>query len=439
MQTVIHIALVAGYLVLFSYFIQRSIFFVIPGIHKKWIHGAFYLKIVAGFTLAAIYTWHYTLRDTSDSYRYFDDAMVIRDLLFTNPKLFFQFLVGYDLNGIGAKEVFDQLHCWTTKHRYGLPHDGPTIVRINVLISIFSLGYYHVHTIFMCMMSMIGFTAICKSFVQIFKGREVLLFMACFCLPSVVFWSSGILKEAPLFMVFGLFIYNALKIYAGSGSWKQWLALLFCVWVMLNLKVYVLFTLVPAMLFLVLIKLVGEKYLWIKFISVHVVCMILAFNAHYFFEGGDFLYVLNKKQIDFYNVARDFDAKSTISIPEISDAVSFIMHYPQAMFLTLFRPHVAEIKSAFYAGLAIENMVYLLLLTLGIVKFTKPKREHWPMLLALLSYTLILGGIIGSTVPILGAVVRYRIMVLPFFVILIFSVIPPVFFSGKGVVKPQDD
>ena len=434
-----HVALSLAYLFLFSAIVWKSSWYRMQGISQRWTLLAFWLKIAAGIVLWLVYTYHYTYRDTSDSYRFFDDAMIIRNLLHDQPMLFLRFMTGIGLDHPDVQPVMDQLHGWTSMHNYGLTFDSPTIVRINVGISFFSFGYYHVHTVFMCMLSFSGLVGIFKSFAPYFTHREGWVFIACFLLPTVVFWSSGVLKEAPLIAALGLFIYNGMKLYANGWNNRSVLFVLLAVFFLVYLKIYVIISMIPSILFLLWSKKTGNKFLIPSFVAIHIVCFLVAQNAEYFFSGGDFLHILERKQTDFYNVARDFDAKSTLHIPAITNSVSYFMHYPEALFLALFRPHLGEVKSTFYLLFALENLGYMLLLVMTFLRFKLPGKENRAIVLALLSFVLILGGIIGSTVPVLGAVVRYRIVILPFYVLLLAFCIKPMPFSWLKRGSPQGD
>ncbi len=54
--------------------------------------GLFVLKIIAGLALWFIYSYHYTLRNTSDAFKYFDDALVLHKTLATNPTHYWHML-----------------------------------------------------------------------------------------------------------------------------------------------------------------------------------------------------------------------------------------------------------------------------------------------------------------------------------------------------------
>jgi hypothetical protein len=388
-----HALLTVAYALLFGALIWRWRFFHLNGINWNWMLCVFALKIGAGILLWAVYNYHYNFR--SDTFIYFDDAMVIRNLWSEDRHAFWSFFWGTGTDHPSLAYVHDRLNTWTRNYNYGLTYDGPTIVRINLIISFLSMGYYHVHTVVMCFMSFIGLTAIYKTFQPLFERKHVYLFVSCFLIPSVVFWSSGVLKEAPLIMAIGLLIFSFTELLRNPKKIFLWPVLGSAIFLMIFLKEYVLMSLVPALLSLIVIRLFSGKYVLQIFIGIHLACFLLAMNASSFFVGGNFLYVLQKKQTDFYNVTQLVGAQSGIERIDLHSYGSMLMGYPQAFANTYLRPHVFEMKTLFYWPVAIENLFFLLLLILPFFRFQKLSEEHWKFFLFSLSFVLVLGAIIG--------------------------------------------
>jgi hypothetical protein len=165
----------------------------------------------------------------------------------------------------------------------------------------------------------------------------------------------------------------------------------------------------------------GRK--WVVAAVVHVVLLIFALNSSVILPQGDLAYVLSKKQVDFYNVAEAQEAGSTIAIPSIGSSADLLLQSPGAIYRTYFRPDWRDLKGLFQWFLAGENLVLTMLIVLCLLFFKKPDVSALPIVLFSLSVVLTLGLIIGSTVPILGAVVRYKIPALPFlgFLLLTFT------------------
>jgi hypothetical protein len=127
-------------------------------------------------------------------------------------------------------------------------------------------------------------------------------------------------------------------------------------------------------------------------------------------------------QQDFINVANLSNAGSTFEIRLLHESViSIIFNTPEALFNVLFRPF-------FYGGItpmiqiaSCENLLILMVMIYAFTHRIKLREEIkglWLMCLALCLYLFI---IIGLTVPVEGAIVRYKVPALPFLFILFFS------------------
>jgi hypothetical protein len=398
-------------------------FFRLPCISLRWTIGAFLIKVIAGLGLWIVYTYYYPDSSESDALRYFQDTMTIRRQWDENREVFWSFMLGKNTSDPAFAELYDKLVGWTSGYRYGLTNDCSTIIKLNVVISFISFGSYHVHAILMSFLAMIGMVALYKAFVNLLQGREAYLFVACFLLPSVVFWSSGLLKEGPLFLALGCLFLSVIKLLVNIRFWGYYLIALFSLIILMYSKEYVLISLLPALLFLFIAKLTGNKYLIVKFLVVHVLSFTVAQHAHHFFRGGDFLYVLHKKQIDFYNVAQLTNAGSAIEIPPVTGTLSFFKNYPGAFALTYLRPFLWEAKNWTYMVFALENLLYALVFIWTMLRFSKPPKEQLAIWLAVLSFVIVLASILGNCVPILGAMIRYRIPALPFLMVLCIALV----------------
>lgn len=408
------------YVIVFCTIIYKADDFRLTGVHRSWPLLAFTLKILAGFVFWAVYSFYYTDPSASDAFRYFADAHLIKAQWYQNRDVFWSFMTGSQMDHPEYQRIYDQLISWTSAYRYGMSNDCSTIIRINVVISFISFGSFHVHALFMSFMSFIGLIALYKAFCGMFIRREKWLFLALFAIPSVVFWSSSLLKEGPLLMCLGLFIHAALRIFGKKGSWLDCVIAPVSFLLLFYIKGYVIITLVPSVIFLLIVRFSGYRWILGKWIVTHLLCFIVAQQGHLFFRGGDFLYVLHKKQVDFYNIAYLRNAGSLVEIPQVSGVKDFILNYPQALALTYFRPFLSETYKTTDWIFAIENFVLLVLIILAIFRWQKVRGYPAAVLLMMLSFVLVLAAVLGNTVPILGAIVRYKIPALPFLVILCF-------------------
>ena len=83
----------------------------------------------------------------------------------TDPTHYLRLLFGIGLGKPDLAHYIKEMTFWGRDFPHGLFNDNQTIIRVNAIFDLFSFGYYHVHTVFMCFFSLIGLTALYKAFV----------------------------------------------------------------------------------------------------------------------------------------------------------------------------------------------------------------------------------------------------------------------------------
>ena len=399
-------------------------FFALEGISKRSLSIIFLLKIICGTALWAIYTFYYTNRATADIYKYFDASKIMFDALKTNPTHFLKMLSGIGNNTPEFLPYYDKMNYWSRQIESSIYNDSHTIIRFNTLLRFFSLGYYHVHTVFICFLSLTGLTAIYKTFYPVLNDKKSELFFVIFLLPSVLFWGSGVLKEGLILFTLGMFVYF-------FGQLFKIKAVLICLLAGLLLalsKFYVWITIMPGLLFLLWVNKSSGRHTALKFVIVFALLGFLGLNIDKFTSIQSPLVTLSQKQIEFNKLANGTvtDAfNKPIPIPESVTKIntleptftSLIKNSPQAFTNTFFRPFIWELNSPMMLLAGIENLVILLFIIVCIL-FIKPLSQiRWEYVLFCLSFVYIQFLIIGSTTPIIGAIVRYKVPALPFLLI----------------------
>lgn len=424
------ILLTLTYTLLFIFIIHKMEFFTIDGFSKQAISGIFILKILAGLALWAIYTFYYPDRSTADIYKYFDDSKVIFDALSIRPADYFKMLSGIGNNTPAFDLYYSKMHYWARKIDSNIYNDSHTIIRFNAFVRLFSFGYFNVHTVFICFLSLTGLTAIYKTFEPYLRDKKRELFFAVFLLPSVLFWGSGVLKEGLIFFALGLLIYYSNKLY----GFKPLLICLGTAFLLAFSKFYVWLAVFPGLVFLIWVNKAGNRKLFLKYACVIAVIGVIGLNIDSFTTIQNPLVTLSQKHFEFDQLASGKltdasnrpipPAGSKIEIPILEPSfVSFIKNSPDALINTIFRPYIWESKTPVMLMAGIETLLILIIILLALV-FMKSLREiKWEYVLFCLSFVLFQFLIIGETTPILGAIARYKTIALPFLVIAFLFVI----------------
>jgi len=389
-----------------------------------WITGIFLLKILAGTALWAVYTYHYTDRSTSDAFRFFDDAKIMHSALFNEPVVYLKMLFGIDTNDPAIHKYAIKMFNWDKEYNYFLYNDNRTMLRFNALCMLLSFGNYHVHTIFMSLVSLTGGLFLFKAFYRFLSDKKYLLLLIVFCIPSVIFYTSGVLKEGIVLTGLGLFFYGFFEAIAKPKSLVTWLAVLLGTFILLIMKIYVILCLIPAIVYFISSKFIFNKRPIIYFLLFHVLVFAFLYLISVIFPDKDIFYMLFKKRDDFSNVAMLYDAGSFISTPDLMpNAGSFLLYIPFALYTVCMRPYFWEAGSMLVKAAGLENMFMLLAMCLPIVSFKKLNSLEKRITYMLLVFVLYLYILIGFTTPVLGALSRYKVPALPvLFIICLFYV-----------------
>jgi hypothetical protein len=114
-------------------------------------------------------------------------------------------------------------------------------------------------------------------------------------------------------------------------------------------------------------------------------------------------------------------ANSIIPLKRIAPAVGvYIMYAPTAFLNTLIHPTLFEIKSWFHLFCAIENLGVMFLFLICIFFFDRKVFEKKEIIFFCFTFSIIVFVIIGTTIPAIGAIVRYRTTALLMLVIACF-------------------
>jgi hypothetical protein len=120
------------------------------------------------------------------------------------------------------------------------------------------------------------------------------------------------------------------------------------------------------------------------------------------------------KQTAFYSEAALSGAGSVIDIPEINAPVDIFLNAPNALKNIYLRPWIAEGDNILYLPAALENLFLMVCILVMLWNFRRPYGLGIPLIAFGISFVLVLGTVIGGVVPVLGALVRYKMPALIF-------------------------
>lgn len=234
------IFLTAFYLLFFNLLIYRFRIFQFKNFKLFVTHVLFNLKFVVGIFIWFIYTFYYKDVQNNDVHKFYNDALILRNSANENPKAFFQMLIGKEDET--TLPSTSQMKNWERNFDEAPVNENKTIIRLNALLMFVSFKTYFVHILFMCFISLLGFILLVNSVFNLVEIKKTVLAIPVLFLPSVLFWTSGVMKEPVLILGLGLFIYGI----TNWGKRNSILALITGSMLILFTKFFVLACLLPA-------------------------------------------------------------------------------------------------------------------------------------------------------------------------------------------------
>ncbi len=298
------------YFLLFCFLVSRLSFFKDTHLSFKFILAIILIKVSGCF----IYYWFYFVYSPGNINGDSSDTLAGAETIyksFSHNKLdFFKMIFGFhsNLNSDPLyKPYFKHIADWGDSDSTSefFLNDNRTSVRFHALIRLFSLGHYAVHALAMLIISFTGQLAFYKAFKNYFQGKEKLLAAVIFITPSVLFWSSGILKEPIAISLLGMFLYCFLKLFIHySFKIKYVITLLLCSLIFIVLKPYILvISSVPLLLFAMV------NHFKIKRIFIFYILSLLVFytgsvTALKFIFHKDVINTIVVRQNDFISLSK---------------------------------------------------------------------------------------------------------------------------------------
>ena len=409
---------------LVSIFFAAAAFFAIykikmfgaKGISKHWFAGAFALKLIAAFAMWFIYTNHYTDRSKADIFRYYDDAKVFQHLLKDHKTEYFKFFYQEKSTNEEVNVVLKYTNNWDTHNGSSLFGNNRLIIRANMLLNLFSLGSYGVHAIVFSFLAFMGLFWIFRFFHQQLPERKWLVFLAVFAFPSIVFWSSGVLKESLVFFFIGLILNCGNYALKGKKPVARTLIVTLAFFLLFQTRAIIALILIPIVLGFIWNKVKVQRRVFLPyFIMLFIALSSLTESEK--ITGKDFYGILVEKRMAFEELSNQNETQSGImAIRYTADGYSILKSTPIALINSIFRPTPWEAKGALMWIATLENILLFLMLILLVIfpiPIIKNKNLLWFALLFALANLIV----VGLTTPILGAISRYRVIGLLFFLL----------------------
>lgn len=240
--------------------------------------------------------------------------------------------------------------------------------------------------------------------------------------PSVLFWVSGIMKDSFCYFLLGVLFYLWINFYGNEKVKKKGLkifGILISMYLLFLIKWYILFAFLGSYFLVLLILLIRRKLnskqnILLILLSV----LIIGFVGNEIFSDRSLVDQIVLRIKDFHNW-HFLISNSKYSFDEMNyNVITLIKYFPKAVSTALFRPFFWEVNSLFLLLTVVESAFLLVLLLLAIVTLKMSglkKALKKPNVLWVIFFVLLLSYVVGLSSYSFGAMSRYRIPILPFY------------------------
>jgi hypothetical protein len=436
-----------------------AIVMISRGFHKKYRGSllgkyfvqALFFRILFCFLQAFIMAFYYGGGDTTMYYQVILDMhkAIEDDFSFLND--IYGTLSLYKTDRIYPYFQFDELGF---THYFILSSNNYMVPRFGLPFSlIFSKSYLCI-SLCISFFSFAGCWRLFKMFYNIFPHLHKKIAIATLFLPSVLFWGVSLLKDSICMGALGLFCYAFYMIFFKKEKKRvSVLILLFSGFLLFNIKVYIFLCIVPAFflwLFIDFNKRIADRTL--RTVSkglVAIVSLLAAFfliqqltsnEAAKGFSADNLFESISTQQKSFSYFE---GSGSNFSVTKFDNSITgLLVLFPQGVVNSFFRPFPWDVKSPLMVLSFFEAFGFLILTLMAFFRigFFKTFSIIFsnPISLFCFVFAVFFGGIIGFTTYNFGALSRYKIPCLPFYLMMLFIAMdyskkfsPNIIFSKK--------
>jgi hypothetical protein len=248
---------------------------------------------------------------------------------------------------------------------------------------------------------------------DVFPKKKFIVLLSCFLIPSFLYWTSGLHKEGLIFVGIALMVYHFyFGFKEGRFPVSRILMILFGFVLVLILRNFLIITLVAPIIAWFISQKLNKKPLLVYGL-VYAVFIFLFFISGSIHSKLDLPQATVTKQKEFLR----HKGGSSVPVRELEpDFISFIRNMPQALTLTIIRPYPSDVRHLLSLAAAVEiNFLILLFVVFCIWHRNGSREPRFVLFCILLAFGILL--MVGYTVNILGAIVRYRSIVFPFLIV----------------------
>lgn len=291
----------------------------------------------------------------------------------------------------------------------------------------------------------LGAIQLYRFFLNYFPALKRELAVGCLFLPSVVYWSSGLLKDPVTFGAVGFVLFGFYNLFIGRNIFSALLAIIICAFFLYIMKVYILLVLILAIVVWKFTE-VSRKienstlraaFTFLAFVVAAGVGMLLlqyftGMEAAQEYQLDNLAGNIQHQQQLYFQINQQLQGKSSHFTIDTGNPISMVFG---GLTATFFRPFVWEINTPIALFSSIESNIFLLLtlfffLRKGVSTFFRTCFSD-TIILTCFVFAIVFAIAVGVSTANFGALSRYKIPCMPFYFVLLILV-----FNKAGLKYP---
>ena len=366
----------------------------------------FILKVVCGFATFLVFEKYFGGGDMVD---YFHDSLIVRNAFFEDPILFLS-----DFFQTPHQSCLLELPNWVADLHHSIFNDNRLMLFIVAIIRTLSFNSLLGTIVLFNMISLIGFLKIYQFFynklqVDVSSSQRKLMLLIPFLLPSVLVFTSSLLKDTLIIFLIGVFLVQLKSLKYGYTS-ARIVLFLSATFLMLFMKSYILFFLLPATAVYLLhdinVKSAFKRIMILGLFFISTVVLI----GHLFPDMHLPSLLFGQKLSCIRNAVFSGANSLVYGFPFAPSWMSCSVRSPQAFFFGLLSPFPFQSDNFSLLVFSLDGIITFFFFFYSFyVLFINKLHTNSESLLGLIFGCLFL-LVLGFTIPVLGNLVRLKVV-----------------------------
>ena len=401
-------------------------------LYKYYLKGLI-VKLFGAVAFSLIYVFYYKGGDTVG---FFDNAKAMANLFFYDPFVFFKSIFAKHRVMLEATWAHLDFYCDYCKEGEWLT------AKFYIPFVILGFKRYLFTTVIVSWFSFLGIWKLFLVFAEQYPKMEKKIAIAILFIPSIAFWGSGILKDTITFTCACWYTFAIYNLFIKKHKIaKSLIIVILTSSIIVAVKPYILIALLPA-------SIVWASYARVARIENKIMKVVVAPFLIVFGVGiGIMALSLFGSRLDTYSSTDKVLKKAKVTRDDLvrgeqygqnyydigsfdASATGMLKKAPLAIIAGLFRPFLWDARNPVMLISGLENFYILCLFIFiafrvgpfNLIKFIGSE----PLLFFSFIFAIVFAFAVGLTTANYGALVRYRIPAIPFFVASLFILLEKV-------------